>query len=195
LRAISENKNALLINSFFFLALIVSIFAIKQLLKNNDTPITKDNPHTPDSYMVNVSYLRTNEQGTRDILVFSPFVTHYQTQDSSILKAPIIKLFKNEQQWIATSDEAKSYNGSLRFELLKNVKVCQLASKDKAQTTLLTESLTAYPKQNLVTTQDRVTIQQPGLTITGIGLKGDLKNGNIQLLSQTKGHYDPQKYH
>lgn len=145
--------------------------------------------------MVNVTYLRTNDTGSRDIQVFSPHVIHFQKGDSAVIQRPLIRLFKNEQEWVVTSKEATSFDGAARFELHKDVIVKQLPSGDKAATTLLTESLIAFPKDDLVTTTDRVTIEQPGLNITGIGMKGDLKNGNIQLLSQTKGHYDPKHYH
>lgn len=189
------NKNTWLINGFFLFALILSILAVKQLMLSSNTPVAKDNPNTPDFYMKNVTYLRTNDNGLKDILVFSPYVTHYQVQDSAVIRTPIIKLYKNDQEWTATSQEAKSYNGTMRFDLLKNVVVKQSASKDKAATTLFTESLTAFPKKDLVTTQEKVTIEQPGLNITGVGMKGDLKSGNLELLSQTKGHYDPKKVH
>lgn len=189
------NKNTWLINGFFLFALVLSILAVKQLMLNNNAPVAKDNPNTPDYYMKNVTYLSTNDQGLKDILVFSPYVTHFQVQDSAIIRTPIIKLYKNDQEWIATSQEARSFNGTTRFDLLKNVVVKQSASNNKAATTLLTEALTAFPKKDLVTTQEKVTIQQPGLNITGVGMKGDLKNGNLELLSQTKGHYDPKKIH
>lgn len=189
------NRNTVLVNSFFFIALVVSIFGIKQLVVTSNSPALVDNPNTPDSYMVNVSYLRTNEQGSHDLLVTSPYVTHYQVQDSANIRSPIIKMFKKDQEWIATAKEAKSFNGMQRLELHQDVKVRQLPSKNKAETTLLTESLTAFPKEDLVKTNEKVTIIQPGLNITGVGMRGDLKNGNIQLLSQTKGHYDPKHYH
>jgi lipopolysaccharide export system protein LptC len=187
------SKNTWLINGFFLFAIVISILAIKKFMINSDPMLTKDNPHTPDAYMMNVTYFTTDDQGQQDVSVFSPHVTHYQEGDSATLQHPIIKLHKNSQQWIVTSQEAKSFNGSTRLVLNKNVVVKQLASSQKAGTTLLTESLTAFPKQDLVTTKEKVTIQQPGLNITGVGMKGDLKNGNIQLLSQTKGQYDPAK--
>lgn len=187
------NKNTALINVCFLLALIVSIFAIKQLLLTTESPTMKDNPHTPDYYMLNVTYMRTNDLGRKDILVFSPQVHHFQEQDRAEFKTPIIKLYKNEQEWVATSNRAKSFNGTERFELYENVVVRQTPTSNKSESVLLTESLTAFPKKDLVTTNEKVTIQQPGLNVTGIGMKGDLKNGNIQLLSQTKGRYDPKK--
>lgn len=187
------NKNTALINISFILALIVSIFAIKQLLLSTESPTMKDNPHTPDYYMLNVTYMRTNDLGRKDILVFSPVVHHFQEQDRAEIQTPIIKLYKKDQEVIATSKRAKSFNGTERFELYEDVVVRQTATQDKPESVMLTESLTAFPKKDLVTTNEKVTIKQPGLDVTGIGMKGDLKNGNIQLLSQTKGHYDPKK--
>lgn len=187
------SRNAWLINGLFLLAIFVSFLAIKKFHLSSDLSATKDNPNTPDAYMMNVTYLTTNDQGQRDIIVFSPHVDHYQVGDRNHFQQPVIKLSKDDQQWIITSKEAKSFNGTNRLVLNKHVVVQQLPSKNKQGTTLLTESLTAFPKQDLVTTQQRVTIKQPGLNITGVGMKGDLKNGNIQLLSQTKGQYEPSK--
>ncbi len=154
-----------------------------------------NNESSPDAYMINASYLRTNELGQQEIVLFAPLVNHYQHQNSSLFQHPKIELYKNGQKWLITSNQAKGINGVQTFYLQDNVIIKQLPSSKNATTTLSTSSLTVFPKKELVTTKELVTIEQPGLKIRGKGLIASLKDGSIQLLSSTRGQYDPKKSH
>ena len=90
-----------------------------------------------------------------------------------------------------TSQTAKSLNGTSVFYLRDHVKIQQLNTTQHLATTLLTQFLTLYPKQNVAITDAPVTIEQPGLKINAKGLRADLNSGNIELLSNARGHYDP----
>lgn len=188
------NKKAFLINSTFFLAIALSIIFIKQFMDNSTSDSKKNDDHSPDAYMMNAFYLRTNEKGLRDVILFAPEVTHYKFQDSSEFKNPQITVFKNGDEWHITSKKAKGVQGASTFYFYDNVRVHQLPNKYNAGSVLLTQSLTVFPKKNLVTTRDFVTIEQPGVKINAVGLKGDLDSGNITLLSKTRSQYDPKQH-
>ena len=155
----------------------------------------RNNNRTPDAYMINAFYLRTNDLGQREVVLMSPLITHYQYDDTSLFQKPVIRAYKNNEEWHITAKRATGIHGAQTFYLNDNVKIRQLPSKKSADTLISTQSLTAFPKENLVTTKDPVTIEQPGLKVNAIGLKGDLKTGNIQLLSKTRGEYDPKQTH
>ncbi len=155
----------------------------------------KNDDHSPDAYMINAYYLKTNEKGLREVVLHAPYVTHYKYQDSSEFVNPKIFIFKNLDQWQITSKRAKGLHGATTFYLLNDVKVRQIPTKNNPGTRLTTRSLTVFPKKNLVLTQDFVTIEQPGIKMSAIGLKGDLNSGNIMLLSKTRSQYDPKQPH
>jgi lipopolysaccharide export system protein LptC len=189
------SRKTFLINFFFFSAMTISLIAINQWMRGTSSYPTIDNDRTPDAYLINASYLRTNEQGQQEIALFSPIVKHYHYQDSSTFQNPRIELYKNGQRWLITSHQATGLKGTEIFYLKDNVIVKQLPTKRKAGTILWTQALTVFPKKEWVTTKDFVTIEQPGLKISGIGLVGSLKDSNIQLLSKTRGQYDPKQSH
>lgn len=187
------NKKTLLLNSIFFIGLSLSIVFIKQFMDLSSTESKINDIKSPDAYMINASYLRTNETGQREVVLFSPFVTHYKYQDSSEFISPKILVFRNQDRWQISANKAKGLNGANTFYLLNGVKVHQLASKNNPGTVLTTKTLTVFPKKNLVTTEDFVTIEQPGMTMNAVGLRGDLNSGNFKLLSKTRSQYEPKK--
>ncbi|MBA2654764.1 MAG: LPS export ABC transporter periplasmic protein LptC [Gammaproteobacteria bacterium] len=189
------SKRVFFINITFFLAIAISVFSIKRFMDSSTGERDLNNANSPDSYMVDASYLRTNDNGQRDVIVFSPKVTHYKDQDTSHFQNPKIQIYKNGEEWHITSRNAKGIQGANTLYLYDNVKVKQLPSKKNGSTLLSTNTLTIFPKQNIVSTKDYVTIEQPGLKISAIGLRGDLNTGDIQLLSKTRGQYDPKQSH
>jgi LPS export ABC transporter protein LptC len=187
------NRKALFINTSLFLALGLSLLFIKQFLDLSTNKKDKQSAKSKDAYMLNAFYLRTNENGQQDLLLFSPMVTHYKLQDTSCFLDPKIFIYRNDEEWRVTSKKARGVNGAGTFYLYEDVKVRQLATTKRQGTLLSTQSLTVFPKQNLVATNEFVTIEQPGLTIHSIGLRGDLNTGNLKLLSRTRGQYDPKE--
>jgi lipopolysaccharide export system protein LptC len=186
------SRNTVLINFVFFFVIAISIIGLKQVVEKNSYTHKEDNRHTPDYYMINAAYLRTNDAGHEEIQMVSPTIKHYAHQNTSVFLKPIIKLYKNGQQWSITSQKAKGINGTNTFIFSNDVIAKQLATSKNPETQLSTQSLTVLPKKELVLSDELVTIAQPGLTITGKGLRGDLNSGNIQLLSKTRGQYDPR---
>lgn len=186
------NHKTLVINFTFLLALVLSLVGVNQFLKGKTVQQT-DPDETPDAYLINASFLQTNELGEQEIVLSSPAVKHYQKDDRSFFEKPFIKLFKQGQHWIISSAQARGKNGAKIFYLDKNVEVRELPSAKNAGTKFYTNSLTVFPQKELVVTKDSVTINQPGLKVTGKGLIGSLKDGTIQLLANSKGQYDPPK--
>ena len=62
-----------------------------------------------------------------------------------------------------------------------------------SQASLRTGRLELLPEQSLARTDDRVTLTQPGIIQTGVGMEADLKTRNYRLLSQVKVRYDTHK--
>jgi lipopolysaccharide export system protein LptC len=161
----------------------------------SDNRAGKNNEQTPDAYMLNASYLRTNEQGRQNFVLFSPLITHFKHQDTAFFQKPRIFIFKDDEKWQVTSKTGKSIHGAATVYLQDDVKIRQLPSSKNIDTLLTTKSLTVFPKKNLVMTNELVSIVQPGLKINSKGLRGDLNMGQIKLLSKARGQYDPKQMH
>lgn len=177
----------------FLFAIVISIVAIKQFMTDSTQSYSQKEDQRPDTYLIKANYLSTNEAGDCNFKMSSVKVLHYQYKDSALITKPHIIVFNNAHQWVINSDIGKSVNRAETFYLENNVRVKQLASKNNPETLLMTEALTVFPKKNLATSDRFVTIEQPGLKINAIGLRGNLDTGSIELLSNTRGKYDPKK--
>jgi lipopolysaccharide export system protein LptC len=189
------SRSILFINLSFLIILVISAIAIRQFMHPSKEGTRKSNPHRMDAYMVNAFFFKTNEEGQRELTLSSPYVTHYPLKDSSTFQKPVIYIYKEGAKWQVTANHANGEQGASTFYLWDNVKVKRLPSHQNTSSLLLTHSLRVFPKENVVTTQDVVTILQPGLKIKAVGLEGNLKTGNIKLLSKTRGEYDPKLSH
>jgi lipopolysaccharide export system protein LptC len=191
--SIIVNRKTLLLNFILFSAILGSIIAIRQLIQEPTTQITLGNT-SPDAYMLNVVYMQTNDQGFREVVMRSPHVTHYNEHNTSDFQMPNIIIFNKRQNWLITAQTGHSVNGTEIVYLNDNVQIHQQPTDNSPTTLFKTAKLTIFPKRNRVSTEQSVLIEQPGVTITGKGLKGDLTTGNIKLLSNTRGRYDPQQH-
>lgn len=59
-----------------------------------------------------------------------------------------------------------------------------------AATTLNTPALSVFPGDDRIATTEPVTIVQPGSTVRGVGLEGDLAGGRYTLQSEVRIRYD-----
>lgn len=66
------------------------------------------------------------------------------------------------------------------------------SNQDKAAqpAVMRTEQLNVFPQKHQATSPVRVTVTQPGSTMQGVGMRADLRDKRIQLLSQVRGTYD-----
>ena len=62
-----------------------------------------------------------------------------------------------------------------------------------SQASLRTDRLELLPAQDQARTDARVTLTQPGIIQTGVGMDADLKNRTYRIKSQVKVRYDTQK--
>jgi lipopolysaccharide export system protein LptC len=187
------NRKTLLLNFILFSAILCSIIAIRQLIQEPTTQIAPGNT-PPDAYMLDVVYMRTNDQGYREVVMRSPHVIHYNEHNTSDFQMPNITIFNKRQNWLITAQTGHSVNGTEIVYLNDNVQIHQQPTDNSPTTLFKTAELTIFPKQNRISTEQSVLIEQPGVTITGEGLKGDLTTGNIKLLSNTRGRYDPKQH-
>lgn len=188
-------QKILVINLAFLCAILASIYAIKNWISTIGPEFNNTNNH-PDAYMKKVEYVQMDENGKPKMIIQSPQLVHYTKNNTSHFTYPIITLYqKNHNQVHITANKGESINGTQQIVLKRNVIIDQFDETHSALAKLTTSWLTFYPQQNYFATNAQVNIQQPGISVTAIGLKGDLKTGEVKLLSRTRGIYDPKQYH
>lgn len=147
----------------------------------------------PDSFMKNVIALRMNmDTGLPQDELLTPSMIHYPQGDTTNLISPHFIIFNvDSQPWHITSNLGQAQNGVAVIQLWDHVKIHQDAGPQNQEIDITTSMLTIYPHEQYAITQEPVMLTQPGSIAHSIGVRADLKSGDIQLFSQARGQYKP----
>ncbi len=180
------------ISIFILVILATSLSTWSILISNAETPTETINPNQLDGYMVDVTATMLNKEGMPAFSLVTPQMIHYPENDTTDIKTPRVTLFrKSPQPWFIDADFAKSTHGINEIHFWRHVIIHHPSDTTNPKTTLLTESLTIFPDQQIAQTNLPVTFIQPDTTVHGVGMLANLNLGTIQLLSQTQGEYGP----
>ena len=151
-----------------------------------------DEPAYADGFMENVVAMRMNTEGLPESTLYSPKLTHFAQNNSTRLTAPHFTILPNKgNAWNISAEHGVSTDGIKTLYLWGNVKMHQIKGPFNKDVTLLTSSITIYPEQNTAVTDQPVTLLQDSNVLNAIGLKTNFKTSTIELLSQSRGVYDP----
>jgi lipopolysaccharide export system protein LptC len=177
-----------------FPLLLIATFTGWLAYKGLQAPIRNDSAaNRADSFMKNVTALRMNiDTGLPQDELLTPSMIHYPKGDTTDLTTPHFIIFNTDSQpWHVTSNLGQAQNGVSVIQLWDHVKIHQDAGPQNQEINITTSMLTIYPHEQYAITQEPVTLTQPGAIAHSIGVRADLKSGDIQLFSQARGQYLP----
>jgi lipopolysaccharide export system protein LptC len=147
----------------------------------------------PDSFAEQVTVVNMDVDGQPSSQFSAKSMVHYPGQNMTLAQQPRLVLYMKEQQpWYITAEQGKALDGDQVITLWNNVQFKQAAGKSEPESLILTEAFTFLPKQNIGKTDKAVTMLQPGIKITAIGLLADTATGKINLLHDVRGSYAAQ---
>jgi LPS export ABC transporter protein LptC len=153
-----------------------------------------DQPHNPDAIAINVTYTQMDENGMVHHIIYTPKLIHYPYQNSSAFQEPDITIINlPENPWHITADQGTSQYGTNIINLLNNVKLHQAAGPHNTALTITTNAATIHAHEKYVTTDQAITVKKPGTTITAVGAEAYVDKKTINLLSEVKEKYVPNK--
>jgi len=124
----------------------------------------------------------------------TPLMQHTPLNNSHWFKNPDIMIAQpNQPAWTIRSQEATSIRGGDEITFNRNVVIHQGHDQHTQESTLTTEEITYFPKTKFAMTKKDVTFVQPGNTIKSTGMNAYLAEKRVQLLSQARGTYEPNK--
>lgn len=146
----------------------------------------------PDGYMEEVNALILDKQGKPSMKIVTPKMLHYAADDTTQLASPQLTLYrKSPQPWYVTSKYAKATQGIENVNFWDDVVIHHSADQDNPATVIKTATLTVHPNKQIADTNDFITMVQPNIIVKAIGMHADLNTGDIKLLSQARGEYEP----
>jgi lipopolysaccharide export system protein LptC len=183
-------KRTLILSTTLIGALIFSAWLIHKTTSEPST-LAQNLPDRPDAFMINATYLGMDENGNLHNQIYLPKMTHYIKNNTSEFTDPQIIIYgKNHEPWLITAKFGQSKFGVEEVQLWKNVKIHQPAGPKNRELTITTSSLTFFPKHQSASTDEAITIAQPGAVVNSVGLRANLNKGEVQLLSRAKGVYE-----
>jgi lipopolysaccharide export system protein LptC len=133
-------------------------------------------------------------EGRESFSVSAPYLERDPGGRSLSLRKPSFS-FPDRQQgrWTATSDKAWVAEKGVEVRLIEQVRFTGPPTALGERTRFATEHLRVFPKQDLATSADPVTISRSDSILAGTGLRADMKSHRVQLLANVKGSYAPRR--
>jgi LPS export ABC transporter protein LptC len=181
--------------SFFLILLIATasiFFQFKNLRKPELTLVTTED--VPDIYAKNIVAVQMSQEGLPEHTLSSIDLVHYPKNNSVHLKDPFVTLYHPGQSpWELSALTSIIYPDLKKVELEGDVRAHQAANTKSVDTTLLTNEATLYTDTKIIESHSPVTMLRPGLRVESIGIRANMKEGEVTLSSNAQVYYNDKK--
>ena len=145
-----------------------------------------------DYLMRDFEVISLNEQGQESMTLQAPQMQRNPKDQTFTIATPLFLLpddqghhwrMRSKSAWVSAKADEIRLTGDVRGISPQEASV---------PSTLETQRLNIFPRQNLASTDDPVTITQPGSILTGVGFQTNTKTKQYQIKSQSKLRYVPK---
>ncbi len=145
----------------------------------------------PDYYLKDFRVTAMNEQGRPGHLLQARSLYHYDDEgDVAEVDQPLLQLFRDDgQTWVMRSQRAEVYDGGVSLWLQGAVTMSREAVEGLPALAMETRDMWVYPEREYAESSAPVALRQGPNTTEGEGLRIDLKEGRVTLLSAVRGEY------
>jgi lipopolysaccharide export system protein LptC len=181
----------------WFVPLLVAAIAGLSYWLFSKQPVEKPLPLSrvqtaPDSFMENFSTLILDEQGQPHYELRAAHMAHYPDDDHSEFNTPHFTVHRPDgRRWEVWAEQGRAQNGAEQVLLSGEVLVQQRVD-DSTRLEIRTRDLRVYPRDDYAETDEHTVIIRGEGRLQSEGLRADFRAGQLQLLSQVRGHYEPQ---
>jgi len=148
--------------------------------------------HDPDYIVINFTSTRADALGNPRHSLAGSEMRHYPDDDTTELTNPFFTQYSLKKPTIQVqSARGRISSNGENVYFMDNVKLVRAATPQKGELTVLTEYLHVIPDQNLVKTDQPVTIlQAPRTVVHAGGMELDKKERTLKLFNRVKAHYE-----
>lgn len=134
-----------------------------------------------------------NAEGKRTFQVSGPFLARRGEDGSIYVTTPDYVLVDGSgNPWQGKSDSAWVNKDGTVMKLLGHVEMHRQAIGKTKAMDLVTTDLTTWPKDKKMETAAPATISQAGSILRGVGMRGDLNDKTLELLSDVHSTIEPK---
>lgn len=164
--------------------LVVGTEALLWLVRERTNAQTFAGPPRSDYTLSDFTLDALDGSGKRTFLVTGPRLARRGDDGSIFVDAPDYKLVDGAgHPWVGTSESAWVDKEGTVMKLLGHVEMHRAGDGATEPVDVVTRDLTTWPKQKKMETAAAATITQPGSILRGTGLRGDLNDKSLELLS------------
>lgn len=184
-----------------FLMLFIILFTIGSALwldrvidKRLNTKQFSNSLSMPDYYMKDFTIQGTDHKGNPKFQLTADLMNHYPFDDHSDLIKPKLKFYaKQGPPWHVQSETGRVSSGGKLIHLFGLVHIQREKSEHFRSISIITRNISFQPDANFVSTKESVNYTSGKNHVYGVGMEANLTDGRIKLLSNSKGHYEPDK--
>jgi lipopolysaccharide export system protein LptC len=178
----------------FFALLIVavtSVFFLEHPESNIDSDEVKMADLKADYFLDDFKTVQYDNNGRVEYELKGHRLLHYPIQKASQISQPTMRVTRPSQAtWELHSQTGRLEEDSQSLVLQGAVSIVREALGELSPLTINTEEMTIQTKQRTLNTDADVEIKSQSWTLRSTGLKTDLNNGKLLLLSNVRAHYE-----
>lgn len=179
---------------------LVIIFVVMKYSGDNDTTanVPEKAKEFPQVFMTDVDMREFDNTGSVHYQLKTPSIRHFQVgdrmsdKDYTLVDTPNIIFYRDQEKpaWIITAQQGRSDNNGVLFTLTNDV-LAQQNSETQGLVTIKTSELRVNTRDQFAETDKAVTMRAAPGNMSTLGMRADIKNDRIELLSKVKGTYEP----
>ena len=145
-----------------------------------------------DYLMRDFEMISLDDQGQESMILRAPEMQRSPKDETFQITAPLFLLpdtdgnhweMRSKTAWVSAKGDEVRLSGQVNGQSPQAAAV---------PTTFKTERLNVFPRKNLASTDDAVTITRPGSILSGVGFETNTKTKQYTFKSQVKTRYEPK---
>jgi len=141
----------------------------------------------PQEYMSFLTITNYSEVGRPKEKLQADYWEFIPNHGRSDLSNPFVTIYKdNGNVWLLSAKKALAWHPTIgdritQLDMVENVVIERTADNGATPTKVATQAMQYFPSKGLISSSEYVSMQQPGLLISGYGLSGYLDKNRIEL--------------
>ena len=148
--------------------------------------------HYPDYYLVDFMLTTMDDNGIPRNQLAAENMYHYSDDDTASLEKPYLVIYQNEtDSWEIRAEHGLISEGGKAVMLQGDVFIEQVRAHSDRNLKIITSDLNIRTEEKFVNTEKPITIVDNFGVTEAVGMRADLKEHRLQLMSQVRGNYQP----
>lgn len=148
---------------------------------------------TPDAFAENIIVSTLDTEGKLTQRLWADYSEHFPKRDTTRLQQPYLELYRDDgPPWKVQAQQGTVRQGGTTVQLKDQVEFHRAAGPANKQSAAYTDFITFWPERDYAETDRPVRFEQPGLQVTGTGMRAYLDTEQVELLANVHAIRQPK---